>query len=64
MPKIKQPCAICRRRVMTITSRCRCEQIICSDHTFSHNCSYDYRSEHQKKLVKTLPVICASKLPK
>jgi hypothetical protein len=45
----------CCRQKLTLTAfPCRCGKFYCSSHRFSgeHSCSYDYKEEQKKELLK------------
>ena len=51
----------CRRKLGPVPFSCRCNKDFCIDHRGSdaHACTFDYKAEHKKELLKTLstPII-------
>ena len=66
MAKIRCSFETCKKKVTKYTPQCRCGGTYCSTHDFStyHNCSYDYKKDHQELLVKNNSVIIGSKVIK
>eukprot|EP00823_Brevimastigomonas_motovehiculus_P005401 TRINITY_DN396_c1_g1_i1.p1 TRINITY_DN396_c1_g1~~TRINITY_DN396_c1_g1_i1.p1 ORF type:complete len:372 (-),score=121.81 TRINITY_DN396_c1_g1_i1:222-1337(-) len=50
----KNRCWLCRRRVGITGIECRCGYIFCGKHRYpdEHNCTFDHKSFHKKKLEK------------
>jgi len=49
-------CQICDRKANNLGLVCKCNGLFCMEHRLpeSHSCTYDYRTELQKKLTKQL----------
>ena len=57
-------CNSCLKKLNSIMKdvhTCKCKQIYCGKHMFSHNCNYNFMKEHQIKLRKNLPIIIKNK---
>lgn len=60
-----ETCKICNKKILThliSLYKCKCENIYCSDHKLSHNCTYDYHSNFKKIIKDKLPVINSIKV--
>lgn len=46
----------CRRKLGIVPFTCRCNKDFCIEHraSDSHACTFDYRAEHKKELLKTM----------
>lgn len=46
----------CRRKLGIVPFTCRCSKDFCVEHRSSdtHGCTFDYRAEHKKELLKTM----------
>jgi len=55
--KIK--CNQCSKKLGMIFFTCKCDHVFCSTHLnpHSHNCTYDYKGEKKKELVKNNPKV-------
>lgn len=60
---LKPRCAQCNKKVLLII-KCHCEKVFCSKHRHAeeHNCTYDFKTEGQKKLAEQNQPVVASKL--
>ena len=51
----------CKIKLGLVPFSCRCSKDFCIEHRGSdaHNCTFDYKAEHKKELLKTLstPII-------
>jgi len=52
--KNKSKCWKCPRKVGITGIECRCGYIFCGEHRYAseHDCPYDFKKAHQKKLTK------------
>jgi predicted nucleic acid binding AN1-type Zn finger protein len=41
----------CKKKTLTISSKCKCNNYYCKKHKFNHNCQYNYY-ENYKNLLK------------
>lgn len=60
--KLYQRCTICKRKVMAISSQCKCEKYVCPKHKNEHGCSFDYHKKAKEHLRKQNPVIVGNKI--
>lgn len=55
---MKSRCAFpdCNVRLSLVTPECKCKNKYCSAHRghMDHACTFDYREEHAKNLLKTM----------
>lgn len=57
----------CKRKVSMVDRhryRCKCNRIFCRKHFLSHDCTYDYKGDNQTNLMRTMSVLCATKIKK
>jgi len=59
MDDIYSKCMICKRKILTESSICKCKDNFCGKHLYSHQCTYDY-----KKNKMILDKIIADKVVK
>ncbi len=67
MPDIKpNRCSICKRKISLIDTiiSCRCQETLCKDHIYNHNCTFDYKKSNQEILAKQLIAVKDSKIEK
>lgn len=60
-------CDNCNKKlklVVAIKGKCRCEKTFCAQHLMTHQCSFDYKTLQQHKLVQENPQIICDKLNK
>lgn len=60
-------CFSCQKKlklVIAIKSKCRCENIYCSEHLITHICKFDYKSLQREKIIQENPQIICDKLNK
>tara|TARA_B100001093_G_scaffold317163_1_gene302561 strand:+ start:1344 stop:1571 length:228 start_codon:yes stop_codon:yes gene_type:complete len=53
----------CNKKLTILDVPCKCKLIFCKNHKFftNHNCSYDYKNDYKKLLIKNNPkVVCKS----
>ncbi|NXW59564.1 ZFAN5 protein, partial [Eurystomus gularis] len=64
LPKPKNRCFMCRKKVGLMGFDCRCGNLFCGLHRYSdkHNCPYDYKAEAAAKIRKENPVVVAEKI--
>lgn len=64
--KNKKRCWKCKRKVGITGIECRCGYIFCGKHRYAdeHNCIFDHRSHHQRKLRQENKQILTKKLDK
>jgi len=64
--KNKSKCWKCPRKVGITGIECRCGYIFCGEHRYAseHDCAYDFKKAHQKKLTKDNVKITGKKLEK
>jgi hypothetical protein len=43
MDSIYTKCIVCKKKVLTESSVCKCKDNYCGKHLFSHDCSYVYK---------------------
>jgi len=62
--KNKSKCWKCPRKVGITGIECRCGYIFCGEHRYAseHDCPYDFKKAHQKKLTKDNIKVTAKKL--
>ena len=60
----KNSCKQCKKKTLKILFKCKCNNYYCIKHRYSdcHNCTFDYKNENKKQLLKLNPVIIPSKL--
>ena len=68
-PSPSHKCSKCKRKitlVQTVTGRCLCGNLFCPLHRMpeDHSCSYDYKREAMKRLVKDNPKLVTPELEK
>lgn len=51
----------CKRKILSVISKCKCNKHFCPEHKLSHSCTYDYQCEQKKFLKKNNPIIENSK---
>lgn len=63
-PKKKNRCAICNVKVGLLGFDCRCGGKFCGKHRHAddHECSFEYKLMHQKKLESDLTVVGPQKI--
>lgn len=54
----------CKKKILVITSLCKCEKAFCRKHRHHHDCNFDYLAEHKEKLILSCPLVQKSKLEK
>jgi AN1-type zinc finger protein 5/6 len=56
-------CTTCNKKVGLIPFTCKCDDNFkfCSKHRLDHDCTFDYKKEQLKKLIKDNPKIVAPK---
>lgn len=57
-------CVKCRKKLkITNHYTCKCNNIFCAQHRFyeQHECTYDYRSEAMRRLIKENPRVVKEK---
>jgi len=61
----KQICYNCHCKLKMISYSCKCDHIFCQKHlgAHSHNCTYDYKNEKKKHIIKNNPKL-GSKIDK
>ena len=54
--KSNKKCNLCKVKLSLVERqlKCKCGNCYCSKHRQNHNCTYDYKNEHQKFLQSTL----------
>jgi len=59
-------CWVCRKKIGITGFECRCRYVFCGQHRYmeQHDCSYDIKSLHRKKLKKENEEIRAAKIVK
>jgi len=64
--KNKSKCWKCPRKVGITGIECRCGYIFCGEHRYAseHDCAYDFKKAHQKKLTKDNVKVIGKKLEK
>jgi len=64
--KNKSKCWKCPRKVGITGIECRCGYIFCGEHRYAseHDCAYDFKKAHQKKLAKDNIKVTGKKLEK
>jgi len=62
--KIKLRCKICNKKLGIMNFDCKCGHNFCGKHryVYEHNCTYDYKNEHKKKLEEENPLIKHDKM--
>ena len=53
-------CQICKKKLKLVeltTSKCKCDFLFCKLHKNDHNCSFNYKTEHQSYLESMNPKI-------
>jgi len=53
----KHKCYHCKCKLKMIILTCKCDHIFCQKHlgAHSHNCTYDYKNEKKKQILKNNP---------
>jgi hypothetical protein len=60
----KKRCFVCKKKIKSVIPyQCRCEQYFCRLHK-EHNCTFDYKEYHKKKLKKENPKVVHPKFVK
>jgi hypothetical protein len=58
----------CKKKLSILDKelKCKCGKIFCPEHKFfkSHNCTYDYKSEYDKKIMQQNPKLGSHKIDK
>ena len=56
MPPITCAHDSCKKRLTIAAVPCKCNNYYCSVHrgNYDHSCSFDYKNEHTKNLLKTM----------
>lgn len=65
MPKKK--CFLCKKKIKSvIPCLCKCELLFCRLHMDpdTHNCTFDYKEEYKKTLIKNNPQVIHEKFVK
>lgn len=64
--KNKKRCFMCNRKCGYLGFLCKCNYVFCDLHRLpsSHNCSFDFKQKHQRKLSKENQCVKAKKLEK
>lgn len=59
-------CFHCNKKIRTIEFLCKCKETFCAKcrHPESHNCTFDFKSDQKKKLLKVLTKVEAPKVIK
>jgi len=52
----------CNKKILSVSSKCKCNNNYCPIHKFNHICSHNYHEEHKNKLKNNNPVIQKPKL--
>lgn len=52
----------CKKKIDLIAFECNCKKKFCSKHRNNHNCDYNYKEEHKRKLQKENPLIKFKKI--
>ena len=54
----------CKKKLGLTDMACRCESTFCGVHRHSedHGCTFDYKKENEKQLLKTMSTVVAKKI--
>lgn len=57
-------CWTCNRKIGLLGFQCKCEFYFCAEHRMSdrHECTFDFKEQGKKKLIKDNPTIAPSKM--
>jgi hypothetical protein len=64
---VKKKCFICKKKIKSvIPCKCKCEKFFCRLHmdTDIHECPFDYKEFHKKRLIKENPQVIHEKFVK
>lgn len=62
-PIIKKNCEICGKKLGLLPVKCKCGLYTCSIHRYpKHDCNFDYKKEHVKRLKKDNPKVAPEKI--
>ena len=53
-------CQVCKKKLKLIeqaTSKCKCSLLFCKIHKNNHNCTFDYKLQHQENVEKMNPKV-------
>jgi predicted nucleic acid binding AN1-type Zn finger protein len=66
IPKKKNRCVHCNKKLGLILFSCRCGGNFCAEHRLSddHQCEYDFKEENKRKLSQDLVKVVGQKLDK
>lgn len=64
VPKAKNRCEKCKKRVGLTGFPCRCGGLYCSEHRYdtTHDCQFDYKTIEREELRKNNPVVVSEKI--
>lgn len=59
-------CGVCRKKINLTHILCKCKNYYCMKHRYAneHACSFNYRKEHQDKLIIANPIVKKLKVEK
>lgn len=60
--KLHRKCHVCRKKVLALSNKCRCNRYFCPKHKIDHPCTFDYKKHEMKRLKHNNPVIVKSKI--
>lgn len=58
-------CIVCNKKIpeyLLTAYRCKCKGIYCTEHKFTHDCTFDYNAEFKEKMKEAMPVVQARKV--
>ena len=64
---MKKKCYICKKKIKSIIPcECKCKLLFCRLHMdpVKHNCTFDYKEEYKKILIKNNPTVSHEKFVK
>ena len=53
-------CAICKKKLkltQVTIGKCKCNEMFCNIHIHNHQCSYDFKKEHQSQLHTSIKLV-------
>jgi len=59
----KHRCLVCNKKLGMMPFPCKCGVVTCIKHKWpEHQCTYDFRAEARKQLIRENPVVVAEKI--
>ena len=56
-------CGLCNKKISLVKFTCKCQKSFCMKHRYpdDHNCEFDFKEEHKKKLETDNPKLESDK---